>query len=194
MPQYPHSPAKSGSSVCACLFASPFSFLPLPFLFLPVSPFPLTPFSCPMLTCHEPCAVQGRRRFSVPVSTLSYEGTQGLVSLTISQRNDFQEITVSCWRVFHHGLPPEPLAGGRHLRQFCFAQRLSPRMQACRQGHVPHCTSFPSGTWVENTSLRRCHAISTFSLVLILEHSPRFESKASRNQGNQRKSFTFTPF
>ena len=40
-------------------------------------------------------------------------------------------------------LPPERLFGKVRLRQFCTGPRLSPRMQACRQGRVPHCTSFP---------------------------------------------------
>ena len=59
---------------------------------------------------------------------------------------------------------------------------LSPRKQTCHQGRVFTVHLFPSGTWVKNTSLERCCATSTFALVLFLEHSPRFQSKASRNQ------------
>ena len=69
-----------------------------------------------------------------------------------------------------------PPVGGLHLRQFCTVQRLSPRKQ---------------GTRVKDTSQERCCAISTFALVLFLEHSRRFQSKASRNKENQRWSFAF---
>ena len=131
-----------------------------------------------MLTCHEPCVAQGRHRFSLPLSTLARRHAR-FVSLTICQGNYFQEITVGCcWR--------SAPAANLHWSTF---------FPGCK--HVAKVTSltvhlFPSGTWVENASQKRCQTISTFLLVLVLEHSPGFESMTSRNQGNQRKSFTFT--
>ena len=55
-------------------------------------------------------------------------------------------------------------------------------MQACHQGRVPHCASFP--IWhvgSEYLSEALPHDVH-LSLVLIIEHSPRFKSKASRTR------------
>ena len=92
--------------------------------------------------------------------------------------------------MFHHG---------------CYLNRL---LETCACGHsvlgrvflpgskhVDKVASLTSGMWVEDASQKRCHANSTFPSLLILEHSPRFESMTSRNQGNegiQINSVTFT--
>ena len=56
-------------------------------------------------------------------------------------------------------------------------------MQACHQGRVPHCASFP--IWhvgSEYLSEALPHDVH-LSLVLIIEHSPRFKSQSVEDPG-----------
>ena len=114
------------------------------------------------------------------------------MSLTICYKNDFQEISIRCWHVFHHGCHLN------RLLEICTCD-----MSVLDNVFFPGCTHvakvtsltahlFPSGTWVENASQKRCQAIAPSLHVLVLQHSPRFESMTSKNQGNERKGFTFT--
>ena len=161
-----------------CIGPSRLSFLPLPFPFLPFLPFPFVPFTCPMssaLTCQGSGAARGHHRFSVPASTLPRTHAR--------LENHCQESAVGCWRVFHHNR---------------FLDRL---LEVCTCGNSVLCNVFlprslavlplSSGTWVEDTSQERCCSMSAFALILFLQDLSRFQSKASGNQGYQRKSFAF---
>ena len=80
----------------AFLFAFPFLALLTPFpQCLSFAQYPSA------LTCQESCAAQGHHRFLCQ-RPLSHVSRHGLVRLAICQGNHFQEITVGCWRVFHH--------------------------------------------------------------------------------------------
>ena len=127
------------------------------------------------LTCQESCAAQGHHRFSVPASTLARKHAR------LGKTHELRREPLSGdqgWllaRVPSQSLL-EPPAGGLHLRQSCPVQRLSPKK------HVTKVASLavhlrPSGTWVEDTSQERCCPTSTFTLILFLEDSPRFQSK-----------------
>ena len=182
-------------------FASPFSFLSLSSPFpLPLLPQPFLPFSrdafslarCSSVgTCHEPCAAQDRLRFSVPVSSLARGRARFGQSHDLPRERLSRDHGELLERVPSR-LPPEPIVGDLRLRRFCAGPRPSP---GCK--HLAKVASLtvhllPSGARVEDASQKRCRAMSTFPLALILEHSPRFESMASRNQRNHRKNFTFT--
>ena len=124
-------------------------------------------------------------------SPFSHVSAQDLEILTNCHGNDVHEITVGCWRVFHHGCHLNRLldicACGDSVLGHVFLPRRT---------HVAKVTSITvhlllSGTWVEDASQKRCYTISTITQVLILQHSPRFEPMTSRSQRNQRKRFTF---
>ena len=132
------------------------------------------------------CAAQGHHRFSVPASTLARKHAR------LGKTHDLPREPLSG----DHGrllarAPSQsllgPPAGGPHMRQFCncatsFTQEasMSPRSRPLA---IHLLLSAPR---VKDTFHGRCCSISTFALVLFLEHSPRFQSKASGNQGNQR--------
>ena len=82
------------------LFDSLLSFLPMHFSlsFLPFLPFRFVPFTCPMSIGADVLC----RPKSTYVLCASVHSTQSLVRLAICQGNHLQEITVGCWRVFHH--------------------------------------------------------------------------------------------
>ena len=179
-------------------FVSPLSLLPLPFSF----PFPFLPFlPFSLVTLHLP-DVHRRRRVWSRVSPkivvgslcpcpLSHVRTQGLVGLTICQGNHVQEITVSCWCVFHHSRFLD------RLLEVCICgNSVLHNVFLPRSEHVTKVAPFAvhlilSGTWVEDSSQEHCCAISTFALVLFFEHSPCFKAMTSRNQRDQRQSLHF---
>ena len=109
-----------------------------------------------VFTCHEPCAAQGRQRFFVPVSTLAREYARFGLSHDLPKERLSGDHGKLLARVPPR-LPPEPLAGGRPPATILY----------CARKHVTKVTSltvhrFPSGTWVQNTSQKRCHTMSNF--------------------------------
>ena len=89
----PHVPFRLTGVFLALAFLLAFPFLA-----------PLTPFPSCLSLAHCPFGadVSGVVIGSLCQRPLSYVSTQSLVRLTICQGNHFQEITVGCWRVFHH--------------------------------------------------------------------------------------------
>ena len=128
--------------ICPRVFLSLLTFL-LAFPFLAL--LTLSPRAFHLPDIHRRRSVRGRVpprivKGSLCQPPLSHVSAQGLVILTVFQGNQFQEITVGCWRVFPSQSPLGPLAGGLHLRHCCSVQRLSPTKRACHR--VPRCTSF----------------------------------------------------
>ena len=111
------------------------------------------------------------------------------VILTICQGNHFQEITVGCCRI--------TVA----IRTAC--RKSAPEATRNCATSVSHeaCISpksrpsffhlYQSGKWVEDASQKRCCAISTYALVLLL-HSPLLKAMTSWNQGNPGQIFAVT--
>ena len=157
---------------CSCLS-------PCPSIHCPSYPFPSC-LSCPMFIGADVSGAT-RRRITVPVSTLSHRRTQVLVRLAICHGNHFQEITVNCWCVFHHRCHLN------RLLEVCTCSNsvlcnvsLPGSNHVTKVASLPHLSSFPFGTGVVNTSQERCCAISTFALILFLEHSPCLKHQRRR--------------
>ena len=83
------------------------------------------------LTCQVPPDVG-----SLCQCPLSHRRTQGLVRLAICQGNPFQEITVNCWCVFHHGRHLNRLLEVCTCGNSVLCKRRSPKKQTCHQGRV----------------------------------------------------------
>ena len=170
-------------------FDSLLSFLPLPFSFpfpfLPFLPFPIVPFTCPMSIGADVSGVVCRPRSSQVLGASghsSHVSTQGLVRLTICQRNHFQEITVGCCRVFHHRRYLDRSAPAAILHcatSFSQEASMSPwsRPSLCIFFHLARGLRIP----LKSAAVR--------FPPLPSRSSSSFQSKASENQGYQRKSF-----
>ena len=118
---------------------------------------------------------------------LSHKSAQDLLSHTMNQKCNFQEITVRCWCVFHHGYhqnrQSKTCACGNSV-----LGRTSPRMQAHRENHSPRCESSPVWRVAEDASQNhssasqmRCHTMSTVMCIRIRFelHAPTFPVCAS---------------
>ena len=168
--------------------ASPLFFFYLSFsLYLCLSYLCLSYFSlarCPsVLMCHEPCAAQDRHTFSVTVSNFARERARFGKSYEMPR----DRLSRDHDKMLARYLLLEICPCGSSVLGNVFLPR-------CK--HVAKVTSLTehlvqSCTWVDDSAQRRCHTMSTFLLVPIHEHSPRFESVTSKNQGTQRVSFNF---
>ena len=161
------------------VLAFPFAFLALAFLTLSLATFHLP-------TVHRRC----RRNFSVSVSSPARERVRlgeflGLPRARLSRDHGGLLVRVPSQ------LLPKPLVKDLRLQQFLhWATPFSQDASMSPQSHAVHL--LPSCTWVEDATQEHCHSMSTFPLVLVCEHSPRFESVTSRNQGNQREVYPRT--
>ena len=139
------------------------------------------------LPCREPRAAQDRHGFSVPASILArtragFGKSHG--------KNDFQEITVGCWRVLHHSRYLDRLLEVCNCGKYVLCNVFLPGSKHVTKAASLDVHLLPSGTWVEDTSSAAVRFPPSPSYSF-LEHSPRFQPKAPGNQGNQRQCFAF---